>query len=108
MYAIVAYGGRQYQVEPGQVVVVELTEELKSLEVGSQLSLKNVLFINNEGSVKVGRPAVSGAEVKVKVAGQGKGKKIRVETYKKRKNFKRTYGHRQPFVRLAVEEIIAG
>lgn len=108
MYAIVALAGKQYHLESGQEVDVELTDELKKVEEGGNYAIKSVLFINKEGATQIGTPTISGAEVKVKVAKHGKGKKIRVETYKKRKGYKRAYGHRQPFVRLAVEEIVSG
>lgn len=108
MYAIVALGGKQYRMEPGKEVLVESTNELKNVEIGNDVSIDNILFINQDGAVKVGTPVVAGAKIDATILEHGKNKKIRVETYKKRKGSKKAYGHRQPFIRLKVNQIQAG
>lgn len=107
MYAIVALGGKQYHLEPGSEVNVELTKDLSEISEGTNYTINDVLYINKDGNTQFGAPLLSGASVKVTVMKFGKGKKIHVETYKKRKGKKRAYGHRQPFVKLKVEEIQA-
>lgn len=102
MYAVIQTGGKQYRVSEGTILKVEKLEA----EVGTQLSLDQVLMLNDEnGNVKIGNPLVNGASVKVKVLEQGKNKKILVYKYKRRKNYHKKQGHRQPFTKIMVEKI---
>ncbi len=100
MYAIVKTGGKQYCVEVGKKISVEKLDA----EVGSEVTLDEVLFIGGE-DVKVGAPFVKGAKVVAKVLEQGKGKKIRIFKYKAKSNYRRRQGHRQPFTMLEVTAI---
>jgi large subunit ribosomal protein L21 len=102
MYAVIQTGGKQYRVSEGTILKVEKLEA----EVGAQLSLDQVLMMSDEnGNVKIGDPLLNGASVKVKVLEQGKNKKILVYKYKKRKNYHKKQGHRQPFTKIMVEKI---
>ncbi len=103
MYAIVKTGGKQYRVEEGQVVRVERLEA----ESGQSVTLDEVLFLGGDGSVRVGSPRVAGASVVGKVLEHGRGQKIRVFHYKKRKHNRKTRGHRQDFTALQIEKIQA-
>ena len=103
MYAIVKTGGKQYRVEEGQVVRVERLEA----ESGQSVTLDEVLFLGGDGSVRVGSPRVAGASVVGKVLEHGRGQKIRVFHYKKRKHNRKTRGHRQDFTSLQIEKIQA-
>ncbi|RYL93884.1 50S ribosomal protein L21 [Sporolactobacillus sp. THM7-4] len=102
MYAIIETGGKQLKVEEGQSIVVEKL----SAEAGDTVTFDKVLFIGGD-QVKVGTPTVEGASVTAKVAEQGRGKKIVVFKFKKRKNYRRKQGHRQPFTKVTIEKINA-
>lgn len=100
MYAIVKTGGKQYCVEVGKKISVEKLD----VEVGSEVTLDEVLFIGGD-KVEIGAPLVKGAKVKAKVLEQGKGKKIRIFKYKAKSNYRCRQGHRQPFTLLEVTAI---
>lgn len=100
MYAIVKTGGKQYCVEVGKKISVEKLD----VEVGSEVTLDEVLFIGGD-KVEIGAPLVKGAKVTAKVVEQGKGKKIRIFKYKAKSNYRRRQGHRQPFTLLEVTAI---
>jgi len=75
---------------------------------GDRLSIDKVLMVNDEnGNVKVGNPLVSNARVEVEVMEQGRDKKVVVFKYKRRKNYRKKQGHRQPFTRIKVLKIEA-
>ena len=101
MYAIVETGGKQYRVAPGQLVRVERLDG----PVGQTVELSQVLLVQREEGVHVGRPYVSGARVVAKIVQQDRGPKIRVFKMKNRKRYRRTMGHRQDFTGLRIEEI---
>lgn len=102
MYAVIQTGGKQYKVSEGTILKVEKLEA----EAGDKITLDQVLLINDEnGSVKIGDPVVKDAKITVEVLEQGKGKKVTVYKYKKRKNYRRKQGHRQPYTKLKVEKI---
>ncbi|SKA75403.1 LSU ribosomal protein L21P [Clostridium sp. USBA 49] len=103
MYAIIATGGKQYQVKEGDVIYVEKLAG----EVDETIELKNVLAVSKEEGLVVGKPVVEGASVVAKVLGQGKAKKIIVFKYKRKKDYRRKQGHRQPYTKLLVEKINA-
>lgn len=104
MYAVIESGGKQYKVSEGSVLKVEKLDAA----AGDVLTIDQVLMVSDEnGSVKVGDPLVSNARVEVEVMEQGRDKKVVVYKYKKRKNYRRKQGHRQPFTRLKVIKIEA-
>lgn len=103
MYAIVETGGKQYRVAPGDVVRVEKLDA----EVGSQVVLDKVLVVSKDNSLTVGTPVVAGARVVAKVLEQDRAPKILVFKYKAKVNYRRRYGHRQPFTKLSIEKIEA-
>ncbi|MCO7175588.1 50S ribosomal protein L21 [Sporolactobacillus kofuensis] len=102
MYAIIETGGKQLKVEEGKSIVVEKL----AAEAGDTVTFDKVLFVGGE-SVKVGAPTVDGATVTAKVVEQGRDKKIIVFKFKKRKNYRRKQGHRQPFTKVIIEKINA-
>ena len=104
MYAIVASGGRQYRVEPGQ----RLDVEKLPAEAGSEITLDQVLLIGDGENVTVGQPTVSGARVLADVVGEVKGRKIIVFKYKNKVRYRRKTGHRQRYLRLQIKEIQHG
>lgn len=101
MYAVIQSGGKQYKVNEGDILKVEKL----SGEAGDKLSLDQVLIISDGEMLKVGSPLVAGAKVMVEVIEQGRGKKITVYKYKKRKNYRRKQGHRQAFTKIKVDKI---
>lgn len=100
-YAIVETGGKQYRVEAGQ----ELTVERLAAAPGSQVVLERVLAVGAGAELRVGTPTVPGAAVVVRVVAHGRGRKIRGFKFKPKVNYRRRYGHRQPYTRVVVEEI---
>ena len=102
MYAIVATGGRQFRVEPGQRLEVEKLPA----ERGSQIELSEVLLIGDGEHVTVGQPTVPGARVVAEVLGEAKGKKIVVFKYKAKVRYRRKTGHRQRYSRIVVRNIV--
>ena len=98
MYAVFQTGGKQYRVEKGDVVFVEKLET----EEGKKVSFKEVLVLETENGLQVGTPFIKDAEVEAKVLKTGKGKKVRVFTYRPKKDSKRTMGHRQPYTKLEI------
>lgn len=101
MHAIVKTGGKQYRVAAGDVVRVEKVEGA----VGASLTLDEVLLVSSEAGVTVGTPLVKGASVRGTVVEQGRGEKVRVFKYKKRKHYRRTRGHRQSFTALRIDSV---
>lgn len=101
MYAIIATGGKQYKVKEGDVIYVEKLDG----EVDSTIELGNVLAVSKEDGLVVGKPVVEGASVVAKVLAQGKAKKIIVFKFKKKKDYRRKQGHRQPYTKLVIEKI---
>jgi large subunit ribosomal protein L21 len=103
MFAIVETGGKQYRVTPGEVIKVEKLP----VEEGGEVELDKVLLTAQEDEVKLGNPYIEGVRVKAQVLGHGKGRKILVMKFKKRKNYRRKRGHRQPFTALKITDIVA-
>lgn len=96
MYAIIETGGKQFKVEQGDKIYAELL----NAQADEVVELK-VIAIGDDGDIKTGK-AVAGAKVTAKVVKSGKGKKIRVFTYKPKKSSSRTKGHRQPYTELEI------
>jgi large subunit ribosomal protein L21 len=104
MYAVIEAGGKQVRVRVGDVVRVERLQS----EVGSAVVFDRVLMLGDGDSVAVGAPAVDGARVRGTVVAQDRAGKVRVYTYKRRKNSNRkTRGHRQDFTAVKIEKIEA-
>ena len=101
MYAVIRSGGKQHRVEPGTRLRVEKLEDA----VGSKVQLKEVLMVVNDGQVTVGEPLIPKAVVKATVLDQDRAKKIMVFKMKRKKQYRRTRGHRQPYTELRVDEI---
>jgi large subunit ribosomal protein L21 len=103
MYAIIETGGKQYRIEPGAAVRVEKLEA----EVGASVTFDRVLMVNKDGQVAVGAPVVNNAAVVGQVVRHGRAPKVIVFKKKKRKNYRRTQGHRQGFTEVKITEIRA-
>ena len=101
MYAIIADGGRQYKVEEGE----ELDVDLREVTAGDELTFDRVLACRTDEGIQVGKPTVDGAHVTAEVVGVKLGKKVVVQKFRKRKNYRRKTGHRQLFTRVRINKI---
>ena len=104
MYAIIRTGGKQYRVQSGEQVRVELL----AAEVGASISLDEVLLVGAGDGVKVGAPLVSGAKVTATVLSHGRGDKVRIFKLRRRKHYQKTQGHRQSYTELRIDDIVQG
>ena len=101
MYAIIASGGKQYRVEPGHVLQIEKLPG----EVGATVELNDVRLIQGEKGVVIGQPTVASARVTAEILRQGRTRSIMVFKKKRRKNYRRTRGHRQAFTQIRITGI---
>jgi large subunit ribosomal protein L21 len=100
MYAVIKTGGKQYRVAKGDKLRVEKLPG----NVGDTVTFGEVLMIGGE-SVTLGKPLISGAKVEAKVIAQDRAKKVIVFKFRRRKNYRRKAGHRQPFTALEITGI---
>lgn len=103
MYAVIKTGGKQYRVGAGEILRVEKLAG----EVGSTLVLDQVLLVKTDAGLQIGNPVVNGAKVQATIVEQDKASKILVFKYKRRKRYRRTQGHRQPYTALRIDKIEA-
>ncbi len=101
MYAVFKTGGKQYRVEKGDKLRVEKLPG----NVGDAVTFDQVLLLGGE-ALKLGKPMVGGAKVEAKITGQGLGKKLVVFKFRRRKNYRRKNGHRQPYTALEIVNIV--
>lgn len=102
MYAVVKVAGVQVRVQEGDRVQVPRLPA----EPGSQVQLSDVLLVSNQGQASIGSPTVAGASVEARVASHGLRDKVIVFKMKRRKNYRRKRGHRQPFTELEIQKIV--
>lgn len=102
MQAVIETGGKQYRVEPGDVIDVERLGG--DAEAGAEVTFDRVLLVSDDDGVKTG-DALSGASVTGVLVDEVRGPKIRVFKHKRRKGYRRTNGHRQDYHRVRVESI---
>lgn len=103
MYAVVKTGGKQYRVAVGDRIVVERL----AAEPGAEITLDQVLLVEQDGDVKIGTPIVDGAKVIANVDAQSKGKKLIVFKMRPKKRYRRKTGHRQQLTELTIKDIVA-
>ena len=103
MYAVIKTGGKQYKVAQGD----RLRIEKLPAGVGDTVTFDEVLLIGGGDALKIGAPLVAGAKVEAKVVGQERSKKIIVFKFRRRKNYRRKNGHRQPYTALEITGIKA-
>ena len=101
MYAVIRTGGKQYRVAKGDKLRVEKLPG----NVGDAVTFGEVLFVGGD-SVKLGQPLVAGAKVEAKITAQDRDKKVIVFKFRRRKNYRRKTGHRQPFTALEITNIV--
>lgn len=103
MYAVIQSGGKQYRVEPGDTLVVEKLAG----EHGDPIEFNEILMLSRDGSVALGRPFLEGAKVTGEIVEQGRGEKLLVYKFKRRKNYRRKNGHRQDYTAVKINEVTA-
>lgn len=103
MYAVIETGGKQYRVEQGQSIKVEKL----NADEGASVDLDKVLLVADGDDVKIGAPYLEGGMVKAMVKSHGRGKKIRIIKFRRRKHSRKTQGHRQAYTELEITGISA-
>ena len=103
MYAVIATGGKQYRVQEGAVVRIEKLDALK----GASVEFDQVLLVGAGSDVKIGAPHVGGAKVLATIESHGKGDKVRIVKFRRRKHYKREGTHRQPYTDVKITKIVA-
>jgi large subunit ribosomal protein L21 len=101
MYAVIATGGKQYRVQPGETIQVEKLDD----EPGKTVEFGEVLLVADGENVTVGKPTVAGAKVTAEVVLTGRGEKLLVYKYRRRKGYRRKTGHRQSFTAVKITAI---
>ncbi|MFH1625030.1 MAG: 50S ribosomal protein L21 [Pseudomonadota bacterium] len=101
MYAVVKTGGKQYKISEGDLLRVERLDG----EIGDQVELKDVLMVADGDKIDIGTPVLSDACVVGQIVKHGKAKKIVVFKSKRRKGYRKKYGHRQVYTNLRIKEI---
>jgi large subunit ribosomal protein L21 len=103
MYAVIETGGKQHRVAPGDVIQVETLAG----DVGAEVELGRVLAVMNDSNELVTGASLGEARVKGTILRHGRGEKVVVFKFKRKKQYKRTIGHRQNFTEVTVGEILA-
>ncbi len=102
MYAVIRSGGKQYRVAPGQTIRLERMTN----EVGAKVQLGDVLLVENDGKIQAGSPLVANAKVEATIVEHDRAKKILVFKKKRKKQYRRTRGHRQNYTSVRIDNII--
>lgn len=101
MFAVIESGGKQHRVQEGEVLRLEKLEAA----AGDAVTFEKVLMVGEGDDVAVGTPFVDGGRVTAEVLGHGKADKVTVIKFKRRKNYHRKRGHRQPYTEVRVTGI---
>lgn len=101
MYAVIKTGGKQYKVAAGDYLRVEKLDG----DVGSKVVIDKVLMLADGDDVTIGSPLVAGAKVNATVLSHGKGDKVMIFKFHRRKHYRKTQGHRQSFTEIKIEDI---
>ena len=103
MYAVIKTGGKQYKVSKGETLKVEKI----AADEGAKVELDQVLMVVDGDDVKVGTPVLKGGKVTAKVKSHGRGKKIEIIKFRRRKHHRKQMGHRQSYTELEITGIKA-
>ena len=101
MYAVIKTGGKQHRVSEGDVIAIEKITGDK----GDSVVFDQVLMVEKEGDIRIGRPVVEGAKVVGEIIAQAKAAKLIVFKMKKRKGYRKKTGHRQQLTSAKIREI---
>ena len=102
MYAIIETGGKQYRVAPGDKVRVETVP----MEVGAELELSGLKAVSTDDGKLLLGDDVANAKLTATVSGHGRGEKLIVFKFKRKKQYKRTYGHRQNYTEVTINQVL--
>ncbi|RTR01469.1 50S ribosomal protein L21 [Halomonas nitroreducens] len=103
MYAVIKSGGKQYRVQEGQTLKLEKLE----VPTGDTIEFDEVLLVGSDDDVKVGAPTVDGAKVAAEVVAHGRGDKVNIIKFRRRKHSMKRQGHRQWFTEVKITGISA-
>ena len=103
MYAVIKSGGKQYKVEKGDKLKVEKLDT----EAGNKVDIDQVLMVVDGDNVTVGKPFVEGAKVTATVESHGRGPKVKIVKFRRRKHHRKQMGHRQAYTELSITDIAA-
>jgi large subunit ribosomal protein L21 len=104
MYAIISDGGRQFKVEEGQILDIDLREA----STGDHVTFDRVLAFRDDDGLKVGKPVLKNASVKAEIVTVTQGPKLVVQKFRRRKNSRRKTGHRQLYTQVKINKIEIG
>jgi large subunit ribosomal protein L21 len=102
MFAVIATGGKQYRVQEGSVLRIQKL----AADKGAEVEFDQVLLIGKGADVKLGAPFLSGGKVTATVQAHGKGEKVRIVKFRRRKHYKREKNHRQEYTEIKVTGIV--
>lgn len=103
MFAVIVSGGKQYRVQEGQTLKLEKL----AVEAGSSVDFDRVLLVSNGDDVQVGAPVVEGAKVSAEVVSHGRGDKVKIIKFRRRKHHMKRQGHRQWYTEVKITGISA-
>ena len=103
MYAVIKTGGKQYKVAAGDTLKVEKLIG----DVGAKVVLDKVLMIADGDNTTIGAPIIAGAKVNATVVSHGRGDKVMIFKFRRRKHYRKTQGHRQSFTEIQIDAIAA-
>ena len=103
MYAVIESGGKQHRVEEGEILRLEKLE----VATGEKVNFDKILMVGEGKSVKIGAPYVAGSEVTAEVLKQGRGEKVKIIKFNRRKHSQKRQGHRQWFTEVKITGIKA-
>lgn len=102
MFAVINTGGKQYRVSEGSILRIEKL----TADAGATVTFEQVLLVGQGDQIKVGKPFLGGAKVTATVQSHGKGDKVSIVKFRRRKHYLRQKGHRQPFTEVKVTGIV--
>jgi large subunit ribosomal protein L21 len=103
MYAVIQTGGKQYKVAPGHTLKIDKIPA----EVGTNVDFNKVLMVGNGEDIRIGTPLVDNGKVTATILEQGRGKKIKIIKFKRRKHHLKRMGHRQHYTQVRITGIMA-
>lgn len=104
MQAVIKTGGKQYRVAVGDKLMVESLP----VDAGAPVEFSTVLLLKSGDTVTVGTPTIEGAKVRATVLENGRGPKVRIVKFRRRKHYRKQQGHRQNYTKVEINEIVGG
>jgi len=104
MYAVIKSGGKQYRVAPGEKIKLEKL----AAAPGESVTFDEVLMVGGDGEARVGSPLLADSRVEATVEEHGRGNKIIVYKFKRRKGYHKKQGHRQDYTKVHIDKLVVG